>query len=151
MDLSVRDWEKIGGTPVLVFAAVAKADGHISDQELEAFATTWVPRIEAFEVSESEHDLEVFQWAVREGAARWQAIIRQDTERILEALAKNIRLLEDRLSQEDADKWKAALMQLGLDVAEASGGFLGLTSPVDDDEKRVLSRIKYILQRVPVL
>jgi len=151
MDLSVRDWEKIGGTPVLVFAAVARADGNISDEELGAFANTWLPRLTAFEVSDSEHDLKVFQWAVKEGAARWEAIIRQDTDRILGALSKNIRLLEELLSEEEAQAWKAALMQLAIDVAEASGGFLGLTSAVDSDEQRVLSRIKYILQDKPVL
>ena len=51
MDLTVRDWEKIGRSPVLVFLAVAKADSSISGQEVASYAEDFLPRVQDFEVS----------------------------------------------------------------------------------------------------
>jgi hypothetical protein len=39
MDLTVADWEKIGQTPTLVFAAIAKSDGSVSKDEHMVFAS----------------------------------------------------------------------------------------------------------------
>ena len=54
--------------------------------------------------------------------------------------------MELRLPSNEVDAWKRALLKLGVDVARASGGFLGLTSPVDSNERETLSKIRNILK-----
>jgi len=141
MDLTIREWERITRTPVLVFAVVAMADEDVSDDERSAFADMWIPRLRDFEVSQLDHDRSVYQDALSAAASRWAGIAKLGEQAILEELQGAITLLNERLPERPATAWKNALRRLGIDIAEASGGFLGITDPIDVEEHRVLRLI----------
>ena len=146
MKISIKDWEQIGRAPVLVFATVASADGETSDEELQSFAMEWLPQLKRFSIGQTDLDRGVFQWALDEAASHWEVATKMDNERLLKELTAAVRLMELRLPSNEVDAWKRALLKLGVDVARASGGFLGLTSPVDSNERETLSKIRNILK-----
>jgi tellurite resistance protein len=145
MTVSVQDWERIGRAPVLVFALVASADGETSKEEMETFALEWQPRLKAFEITTDDLNRDLFQWALDEAASHWQTATTMPPDRLLAELTNAVELMDERFTERTAQAWKAALLQLGNDVAKASGGFLGLTNPVDSDERKRLYQINRIL------
>ena len=151
MDLTVRDWEKIGRSPVLVFLAVAKADSSISGQEVASYAEDFLPRVQDFEVSTIDHDRSVFQWAIKDAAREWRTLADGHLNDLLDELEETIGLIDARFRPGAAKAWKSALLELGHGVASASGGFLGLTDKVNQAERDVLQRLDRMLEDRPVL
>jgi hypothetical protein len=52
-----------------------------------------------------------------------------------------VRLMPDDLAEE----FRAFVLHLGLHIARASGSFLGLGDPINEDERLVLTRIVHAL------
>ncbi len=151
MDLTVRDWEKIGRSPVLVFLAVAKADSSISGQEVTTYAEHFIPRMQDFAVSHIDHDRSVFQWAIKDAARDWESLADTDSDALLDELEQTIRLINSRFTSEASRAWREALLLLGEGIASASGGFLGMTDKVNQAERLVLQRLERMLEDKPVL
>jgi hypothetical protein len=151
MDLTVRDWERIGRTPLLVFLAVAKADEEITASEITAYIDEILPLLKNFEVSEFEHDTSVFQWALDNAAKRWEQAAEGSVSDFLQELKGAVSQIRSRWSEAAHDAWRAALWNLAKQVAEASSTGFWRMEKVNDDERDVLRKIAHILKDHPVL
>jgi hypothetical protein len=125
--------------PVLLLipmAEVAWADGHADAKEIDAIIDRHAPDTglitgpDAFTLAES----------ARQFLYRKFVYVKPDQELV----AKAVRLLGDWLNEmapADADRVRRLIVAMCFEVAERSGGFLGLFGRISADEARVLRNL----------
>jgi hypothetical protein len=112
-------------------AAVAWADGQIEPRERDA----------------------VLKAAAAQGVTRdsvagqmldsW--LVQRPSEELVEAWKRQVRALWPSLSPKERDEIRASALERARSVAEAAGGFLGLTSRISPQEKAVLDDLAQML------
>jgi hypothetical protein len=112
-------------------AAIAWADGAIEPRErdavLRAAAAQGVPL-------DSVAGQMLDSWLVRRPGVE-----------LLDAWKRQVRALWPSLSQKERDEIRASALDRARSVAEAAGGFLGLTSRISAEEKAVLDDLAQAL------
>ena len=148
LDLDLRQWEAIGEAPVLVCVLVGMSDGELTEAEEDAFFDRWSARLQAISISENADDQKRFQWAVREAGVGINQLAKQRIIVLQSRLESTLVLLYKHLSDEVAQTFRDALLQIARDVANASGqGPLGLRNPINAAEYEQLSQIERLLER----
>ena len=112
-------------------AAVAWADGQIEPREREA-----VLKAAAAQgvTSDSVAGQLLGNWLVEKPGAE-----------LVDAWKRHIRALWPKLSPSERDEIRKSALDRARSVAEAAGGFLGLTSKVSPQEKAVLDELAQVL------
>lgn len=138
-DLSVAEWRLVRNAPLTGFLLVAGADGTVHPRERRAL-------VEA--LGEGKHSpCELFQAVCRDLYRRRATLLElfaSDTfER--EQLSEAYRLVSGKLGQDEAERFKACLLELGWRVARASGGLLASWGWVRGVERRALNALSEAL------
>lgn len=128
--LSQEDYQTLQFSPFWVFSAIAQADGKVDKKEVAAFAKL---------VSEAElftHPFvrEVMKSISTDFNSTWVAY-RSDSRAVAEALEEVAGILDANLDSQDAMHFKRALLGIAIQIAEASGGILGLGQKASKEEK----------------
>lgn len=136
-ELSDEEWELLVRAPLLVFMAVAVADGKLDKKEMAAFekvvanvmtcATPLLRQAMAQMLPEMEYHLEQLQ--------------QQDSAA---DLARVAHILDTDFADE-ALAFKHSLVTIGIQIAEASGGFLGFGNKISKEEGEAIAGIAVIL------
>lgn len=135
-NFTAEEFQALRRAPFMVFLLVAAADGKLDNKEAQAFVK---------QLGDS----------AKEGGELYSRIITNvitDVPQLLTELLTTpfnhaqellrIRLIvETKVSAEEAQAFKQALLGLGKTVASASGGFLGFGSKISKEEKATLERI----------
>ncbi len=117
-------------SPLWVFGLVAGADGKVDMKEFGALLGTLV----SSQFTENRLVREVFGSVFRNFEAIWSKYIEDD--RGVDTAFKDVRqVLDATVEPQEARQFKLSLLRLADQVAEASGGVLGLGSKVSDSEK----------------
>lgn len=120
--------EVVSAMTAVPLVMVAWADGKLDDNEKKAVLHG------AHEAGISE---ECPSYKI---LGRW--LTHQPGDELLDAWIGFTRTVSEALDDDARQSLKADLLQRARNVAEASGGFLGLTSAISDAEKDVLARLK---------
>ena len=138
---SHQEWSGLCMAPTLIFVAVAAADGEIDPKEIAAYQDSLR---KAAESGESLYH-RILLGAMKNSEAQMEAMRsgQVDPEASLRAIGT---LFDARLSPEESHELKTELFNLGLSVAQASGGGLfGFGSKIDKKEKAALAFIAVCL------
>jgi hypothetical protein len=127
VDLKVQA-ETVASLAVVPLVEVAWADGRIDDKEREAImrASTETG------IAKGSPDYDLLD--------RW--LTHRPEPELLEAWKHYIEGLCEMLTPEERESLRADLIDRARRVAEAAGGFLGLTSKVSDAERRMLESLE---------
>lgn len=112
-------------------AAVAWADGQIEPREREAVLKAAASHGVS---SESVAGQMLNSWLMQQPGAE-----------LVDAWKRQMRALWPSLSQKERDELRASALARARSVAEAAGGFLGLTSRISAQEKAVLDELAQAL------
>lgn len=137
---SPEEFASLKLSPFLVFFIVAAADGKVDKNEINAFARILM---EAGKLGNA-----LFNRIVTNVIDEVPRLLQEASSQglnFLEELGRIRGLLEERLCAEDASAYKKTLMQLGREIAEASGGFLGIGNKVSKEEKAALALLSICL------
>lgn len=128
--------------PMVVFFIVASADGSIDKKEINAFRKALVKGI----MTDSETLLKVAVLAVSEFETMITQLLNKEVN-VQQTLLEITSIINTRLPEDEANQFKKGLLDLGVSVASASGGFLGMFgSKIDKHEKQALDALKAILK-----
>lgn len=139
--ITTADLDALANLPIVIFVAVAGADGDIDKKEIEAFYKQLAAGMLADQV--------ILRAAALMTVANFQERMTQALTGQLDAHSTIMRardLLHTKLARDEALEIKRALMQIGKKIAEASGGFLGFGSKISKQEQRALDAIRQILE-----
>jgi len=135
------DHERFMRLPYLIFMLVAGADGSVDKKELKQLVKT-LGNIDAL----GSPLLATIVTAGADDAIKYvQDIITSETPYQDELTAVS-EIIEETLSEEDADSFRMALMQLGVMIANASGGMFGFGGKMSKEEAAALAVIASILK-----
>jgi hypothetical protein len=136
-----EEWQALQYSPLWVFTAVAGADGEIDDQELHAL----VKEVEEAPLYKIPLVREVFASVsvdFNDIMERYGA----DSRDVSQGLGDVADILAKKVPTEESKSFKNALIFLGVNVAQASGGFLGFGDKTSDEEKGALGLIAAVLR-----
>jgi hypothetical protein len=133
VDLNVQA-DTVASLAVVPLVEVAWADGRIDDQERAAIMRATAEA--GFAKGSPDYEL----------LDRWLA--HRPGPELLEAWQHYIEGLCELLAPEEREALRADLIGRARRVAEAAGGFLGLTSKVSEVERRILQTLEHAFQRV---
>jgi chorismate synthase len=141
---TVEEWRTLQFAPLWVFTAVAGADRNIDQKEAGALAK---------ELSEWAQFKEPLVQEVLLSVARDLANVmtqyRTDSRDVMAGLKDVADLLDRKAMQEQVKNFKGALLLIGRNIAQASGGGpLGLGDKVSAEEKTALALIMMALRAV---
>ncbi|PWK47386.1 DUF4299 family protein [Pleionea mediterranea] len=135
--LTEEDIEVLIYAPVVSFCMVAMADGKVDNKEVKAFQTELAKGIVT--------DSELMMYIITNVISRFDSLIIDIFEAkvdLREILQQINHVVNQKLSKEDGNKFKVAMLEIGKNVAEASGGFLGFFgSKISKEEERALSAL----------
>jgi len=126
IELDIRP-EVVASLSVVPLVEVAWADGRIEERERAAI----MEAAAAGGLSKGSPDYELL--------GCWLA--HRPGSELLEAWTHYVEGLCELMQPEERESLRAALVERARRVAEAAGGFLGLTSPVSKAEQQVLDRL----------
>ena len=137
--MSIRDsyspseWQTLQFAPLWVFGAVAGADQDIDEKEMEALAA---------EIRDAPIFRDPLVREVMLSLAVDLATVMQeygpDPRQVLQGLKDTADLLDSKTAPAQANSFKAAMLQVGHNVAKASGGGILRRDPVSKEEKAAL-------------
>lgn len=136
-----EEWQILQYSPLWVFSAVAGADGEIDAQEVHAL----VKEVEEAPLYKTPLVREVFSSV----SVDFNNIMKKysaDSRDVSEGLGDVADLLARKIPAEESKSFKNALIFLGINIAQSSGGFLGFGDKVSPEEKSALSLIAAILR-----
>jgi hypothetical protein len=135
-----EEWEQLRKVPVYVLLMVGGSDGDLDDKEFGAF-------VELMEKPGTITDpwLRKIGLDVQAEARTFPLAVLRSEPRIVPLLVEINRIIDQRLSPEAAKSFKLALLRLGTDIAETSGGFLGFGSKISKEEKKMLDVLRTLL------
>jgi hypothetical protein len=135
------EWNTLIKAPFLVFLGVAASDGKVDKKEIKEFNKQMVQAM----MFDSELISTIFTDAIQQIPSMLQALVTTpiDPQAIF---ADVVRLLEEKVDDQQADLFKKALLFIGKNIAEASGGFLGFGRKISKDEAVALASIAALLK-----
>lgn len=138
-DLSPAEWRFVRNAPLVSFLMVAGADGTVLPMEQRAL-------VRALEQGKGS-SCEIFQAVCRDLYRRRDTLLQSFALDTFEhdQLSEAYRLVSEKLGAEEAERFKACLLQLGRQVAKASGGMLAACGWVRGVERRALTQLSVIL------
>ncbi len=135
-DLNAEDWRELELAPLWILAAIGGADGKIDDSERRAL----IDGIDAYRRHADDLVRGVFERAGKQFDTVWERY-KADGR----TAPQGLRAVSDALSragdERNAMRFKQTLMQLAAEVADASGGFLGLGSKRSGVERKALNGV----------
>lgn len=137
---SEEEWGLLQLSPVYVFLLVAAADGKISKKEIAGFHA----KLADFGLKHSGLIQEVVLSLIPRLAEAVEAA-GEMADKLVEVLAACTGLLGSTLSPEDGETFKRGLYELGVAVAESSGGFFGFGKRIGKREKEALAALAELL------
>ncbi|MEZ2228943.1 hypothetical protein [Microcoleus sp.] len=136
-----EEWQSLQYSPLWVFSAVAGADGEIDDQETHALVK---------EVEEAPlYKIPLVRDVFASVSIDFNNIMKQygaDSRDVSEGLGDVADILAKKVSTEESKSFKGALIFLGVNIANASGGFLGFGDHMSDEEKAAIGLIAAVLR-----
>lgn len=135
-DLTPDEFETLKQSLCLVFFLVAAADGKVDKKEVTSFLTLLV---DSGKFSDPLLNRLITN-VVRELPTMIAVMASGQVDYIGE-LGKVRRIVDARLPAARAQEFKLALLSVGVEIASASGGFLGFGSKISKDEKKALAGI----------
>lgn len=135
-DLSLEEWRRVCQAPLMSFLWVASADGRVYPGEKRAL----VRALEQGQRARSEVFRVVCGQLLRKRSALMAELV---CEPMLEAglLPEVYRLLARKLGREEAERFKWCLLELGRQVAEASGGLGAFWGWLRREERHALAEL----------
>ncbi len=128
-----EEWQQLKQIPFQIFFVVAMADGKVDAKEIAAF----VNRTEAAASLDNPLLRELMHGLSQDEIRNHLANPPSSNE--AEQLSRTVRaILRDKLVPGEKFEFIGAALALGLEVAQASGGFFGLGSKVSKVEKQAL-------------
>jgi hypothetical protein len=139
-DLTPAEWRFVRNAPLIGFLVVAGADGLVLRREWQALVSA---------IAEGKHSsCELFQAVCRELYRERDTLLEvfvSDTfER--EQLSEAYRLVSQKLSPEDAERFKECLLTLGRQIAMAAGGWIASLGWLRTVEQRALAELAKALR-----
>jgi hypothetical protein len=134
VELNVRP-ETVAALSLVPLIEVAWADGELHDREKEAILRA--ARTSGISPGSMEHGL----------LSSW--LKHRPPEELLTAWIHYVKGLRARMSPVELAHLRKALLDHADDVARAAGGFLGLTNPVSDAEKKILNLMDAAFDQAP--
>jgi hypothetical protein len=142
---SEDEWRNLLYTPVVVFGIVAGADGSIDKKEIKQFQDELIKGI----VVDNRFMQQIMAEVLPVVPELLQDVltVKVDPKEVLENIT---RAIDAKLPLKDAYEFKLALVMTGKEIAEASGGFLGMFgSKMSKEEEQALAAISLIIGLVP--
>lgn len=125
--------EMVAALTAVPLIEVAWADGEVDDKEREAI------------MHGAEESGVTLTSNCHEILAQW--LTEKPGPELLDAWTHYIEGLTSALSDEEVETLKSDLLNRARNVAEASGGFLGLTSKVSSEEQKMLETLENAFKR----
>lgn len=142
---SEDEWRNLLYTPVVVFGIVASADGSIDKKEIKQFQDELIKGIVVDNRFMQQIMAEVLP--VVPELLQDVVMVKVDPKEVLENIT---RAIDAKLPLKDAYDFKLALVMIGKEIAEASGGFLGMFgSKMSKEEEQALAALSLIIGLVP--
>jgi tellurite resistance protein len=138
-DLTPEEWQLVRNAPLAGFLMVAGADGTVLPSERR----TLVSAIEEGKRSSSELFRAVCRELYRQRDTLMEIFVSDTFE--CGQLAEAYRLVIQKLGQEEAEQFKACVLQLGLQVAKASGGLVASWGWLRGVERRAMADLELAL------
>lgn len=140
-EFSEEEFESLKQSPFLIFFLVAAADGTIDKKEMQEFISI-LAQPEKFN---SPLLYRIITNVINDIPVILTRIAQQEIDYVAE-LQKVKTIVDNKLSPEDANDFKMALLQVGKGIAEASGGLFGFGSKIGKEEKTALAGIALCLE-----
>lgn len=141
--LSERERETLFATVPVLIAWIGGADGVFDAAELDAAID------ELIAGSTVLGDRFRHSMAAEEAFARIPEMVRAPDKLEFHGHLMRLRDIVREMPEDLAGEFRAFVLHLGLHIARASGSFLGLGDPINEDERLVLTRIVHALD-IPV-
>jgi hypothetical protein len=139
---TVDEWHTLQFAPLWVCTAVAGADGTVDKKEIGAVSKELSEWAQFKEPLAQEVLLSVGQ-DLENVMAQYQA----DSRNVLTGLKDVADLLDQKATQEQAKNFKGALLHIGRNIAQASGGGLfGMGDKISAEEKTALALAMFALR-----
>jgi hypothetical protein len=133
----VDEWRTLQFAPLWVFGAVAGADGKVDEKELEALLKE-ISQWPLFKEPLVQETLLTLSQDFMNLMAHYKA----DSRNVLTGLKDVADLLDRKATQEQAKNFKGAMLLIGRNTAQASGGgFLGTGDKISSEEKGALAMV----------
>lgn len=127
--------------PFQVFVLVAGADDNIDPAEVSGFKEFLNQRKKRVS---NQYTLRMFHATVVNYTALTNRFYQGQIKQEFDNIEKVVKYMQLCVSQEMMTKICDDLMELAKAIAEASGGFLGMTSPINKQEQAVLDKLDSI-------
>ncbi|MCE2595936.1 hypothetical protein K6Y31_14070 [Motilimonas cestriensis] len=137
---SPEEFDRLKQAPFLIFFLVAAADGKVDKKEMKQFADVLThPDFLANQTMNR-----IITNIMGELPEQLMKLLSQEFD-FMEELAALKVIVEQNLSESQANEFKVALLMMGKLIAEASGGFFGFGSKISKQEKAALAAIAICL------
>lgn len=142
-ELDARERETLLSTVPVLIAWIGGADGVFDGAELDAAIDELI--------ASSDHLGPAFRhsMAAEEAFARIPEMVRAPDKLEFHGHLMRLRDVVRQMPEDLAIEFRAFVLHLALHIARASGSFLGLGNPINEDERLVLLRIVNALE-IPV-
>ena len=112
---------------------VAWADGRMEEKERQAILTV------------------VSKGGVTKGSPNYELLdhwlSRKPTTELLEAWTHYVEELSEQATPEERERFEEWLVDRARTIAEAAGGFLGLTSPISEAERQMIEKLRSAIRK----
>ncbi|MBD2255300.1 NACHT and WD repeat domain-containing protein [Nostoc parmelioides] len=137
-----EEWQTLQYAPLWVFSAVAHADGKVDDQEFSVLAKN-ISKASLYKIPLTRDVFASILGDFNNIMGQYGA----DSRDVSEGLRDVVEILDSKVSLEESENFKQALIFLGVEIANASGGgFLGLGNKMSNEEASALSIIAALLE-----
>jgi hypothetical protein len=137
-DLSPAEWRFVRNAPLVGFLMVAGADGQVMPGELRSLERA----LKDGKRASSEIFGAVCRELYRQRDTLLQSFAADTFER--EQLPEAYRLVSEKLGPDEAERFKECLLELGREVAKASGSLLASYGWVRGVERRALAELSQV-------
>lgn len=141
---SSQDYQALISAPYLIFILVAAADGKVDDKEIKEF----IKLLTNPGTLENPLLHKVITSTIGSAGEYLTQVLSRSDDYIQE-LEKLKRIVDDNLPDSEAREFKMALLQLGKQIAAASGGFFGFGNKISKQKKMALAAIAICLDIQP--
>ena len=147
MEYSTDELHILGDAATAIFFLVANSDGRISAAERAAFLKDHVRAILAARLIDSKREQAVMAFLLqdRHSNDELSALEARPVSDGLQALRRAASLIAHKEDPGAVKRYRVAMMSLAKNIAEASGGFLGLGATTSKKESQMLVQIKAAL------
>lgn len=130
------DWEQFLDIPFIVFYIIAGADGKVDDQEFEGYVRCLR--------NTDDKILDEILANINPDFGENLASLPRNIPKLRKMLLRRKDLLENSVSKADYENFASEMLSIAKNVAESSGGILGLGDKVSQSERKALSTLEAI-------